>query len=134
MTGRLMPLHLTAGCLWSKYGFMDGQPFEFEDRGPDHDDAPPHEDWILIRETMNSGQRHDLLDLLVRRHLVPAIADATGETPELVRIRSSHNPTRDARLGHGNDGAMPAGWTDIGTEVTPGQVLAAAGEIIARSG
>jgi len=126
MTGRLLPLHLGADSLWSKHGFSDGSPFDFEDPGPDHDDDPPHADWTLLRETMSGEQRADLLEVLVRRHLVPAIASATGATPEIVRIGTHHNPVRDARLDiHGRDGA-PEGWDTIDVEVSRDQVLEAA--------
>ena len=133
MTGRLQPLHLAAECLWSKYGFMDGSPFEFEDRGQDFDDTPPHEDWMLIKDVMNGRQRHDLLETLVRIHLLPAIATATGETPGLMRIMTSHNPVRDARLGHANDTDIPEAWLDIGVEVSREQVLRTARDVIART-
>jgi len=130
MSGRLQPIHLSADSLWSRHGFMDGSPFEFEDRGQDFDDEPPHEDWTILRETMDSSQRADLLELLVRRHLLPAITDATGETPELARIVTAHNPVRDARMGPRNGGDVPATWTAIGVDVTRQQALAAAARIL----
>jgi hypothetical protein len=127
MTGRLLPLHLGADSLWSRHGFSDGSPFEFEDHGQDHDDDPPHADWTLLRETMSGVQRADLLELLVRRHLVPAIAAATGETPDIIRIATHHNPVRDARFdSHGRDGA-PGSWDMIEVEVSRDEILEAAG-------
>jgi hypothetical protein len=132
MTGPLKPPHLAAEGLWSRFGFGDGGPFEFEDRGQEHDDDPPHADWTLLREEMTQDQRADLLELLVRRHLLPEIAAATGETPEIARIGTHHNPVRDARLAR-DEGAMPPAWAGVGVEVAPDQVRAAAAEIIGRT-
>lgn len=130
MTGRLLPLHMSADSLWSRHGFCEGSPYEFEDRGQDHDDDPPHADWTLVRDTLDDGRRADLLELLVRRHLVPAIASATGCEPEIVRMGTHHNPVRDARFDIHRRDCAPEGWDEIVVEITRDQVLQAACDIL----
>lgn len=126
MTGMLTTTRLSATSLWSRYGFGDGVPFEFEDRGQEHDDDPPHPDWTLLRETLSRNGRDALLILLVREHLVPAIAAATGMAPDLVVVGTGHNPVRDARMASQD---MPAAWTDIHVDLARETVIAAAGTI-----
>lgn len=130
MTGRLLPLHLGADSLWSRHGFSEGSPYEFEDRGQDHDDDPPHADWTLVRDTLGDAHRADLLELLVRRHLVPAIVSATGSAPEIIRIGTHHNPVRDARFDSHRSDPAPEGWDEIVVEITRDQVLQAACDIL----
>jgi len=130
MTGQIMPMHLGAGSLWTRYGFTDGQPFEFEDRGQEHDDDPPHDDWTIIQDTMSSKQRRDVLELLVRRHLVPAITKATGETPTIVRVGTQHNPLRDSRYDIHAPDATPDGWSEIWVEVSRMQIMQAVTDVI----
>lgn len=127
MTGMLTTTRLSATSLWSRYGFGDGDPFEFEDRGQEHDDDPPHPDWTLLRETLSRDARDALLTILVREHLAPAIAAAAGTAPDLVVIRTSHNPVRDARMVSDE---MPETWTDIHVDLARETVIAAARTIV----
>jgi len=134
MCGPLLPIHLRASALFDRHGFGDGRPFEFADRGPEHDDDPSHPDHVRLHEDHGSAERQDLLELLVRRHLVPAIESRTGETPTLVRIGTHHNQLRDARFGP-RQGMMhmPDEWRDIVVEVSPEGILEALDELEARS-
>lgn len=127
MTGPLRDLRIRADGLWSRYGFENGNPFEFEDASSP--DGGEHADWLLLRKAMRARQRHLLLDLLVRRHLVPAIVLATGEAPELEYVVTSNNPVRDVRLSSRGKGAMPADWHGINVTIPRGQVLSAANEM-----
>ncbi|MFZ3482075.1 hypothetical protein [Sphingomonas sp. 3-13AW] len=129
MTGKLQAVHLSAESLWSKHGFSDGHPFEFEDRGQEFDDAPPHEDWLLLQESLTIAQRRDLLELLVRRHLLPVIAAATGQTPALARIETHHNPIRVAQVADFGQVSAPASWSDIEVEVSRDQIIVAIQDI-----
>jgi len=132
MTGRIMPIHLGVDSLWSRYGFCDGNPFEFDDPGQDHDDDPPHTDWDTIRETMTKRQRDDLLELLVTRHLLP-VAQAAGHTIRIVRIGTQHNPLRDARFEDGMRIEDVDGLKGIGVKVSREEIMQAAAEVLERS-
>ena len=124
----MAPLNLAAECLWSRHGFGDGAPFRAEDRGPEFDDvADPMLD--ALYEDMDGEGRHDVLELLVHRHLVPVIAAATGEQPQLVRIRGGHNQIRDVRLGHGNERDMPDSWRGLNVDVSEEQILDAMAKV-----
>lgn len=118
----LLPLTLCADSLWSRYGFGDGNPFEFIDRGPDFDDQP----YGPLRQAisdLDACGRADLLERLVTRHLVPVIERATGSAPRIVRIGTQHNQVRDADFRHG--ASMPEGWDDIAVTLTSAQVAEA---------
>ncbi len=132
MTGRIMPIHLGVDSLWNRYGFCDGDPFEFEDPGQDHDDDPPHPDWDTIQQAMTRSQRDDLLELLVVRHLLP-VAQAAGHTIRIVRIGTHHNPLQDARFRDGMRIEDMNGLEDIGVEVSREEIMRAAAEVLGRS-
>jgi hypothetical protein len=127
MTGMLTTTRLSAASLWSRHGFGDGAPFEFEDRGQEHDDDPPHPDWTMLRKTLSRDGRDALLMALVRDHLAPAIAAATGTAPEPVAIGTSHNPVRDARMDVAD---MPEAWEGVHVDLPRDTVLAAARAIM----
>lgn len=119
---------LAAEDLWSKWGFGDGNPFRREDLGPDLDDVEDP----LLDEIHDLGMEHrcDLVDLLVRTHLVPAITAATGETPDLNLVYTNHNPTRDVRYTQGAD--APPEWMDISVEVPEDGIRTALETMIGR--
>lgn len=134
MCGPLLPIDLRASALFDRHGFGDGRPFEFADRGPEHDDDPPHADYVRLYEDQDNRGRHELLERLVRRHLLPVITERTGETPTLVRIGTHHNQIRDSRFGPPQGIArMPEQWSDIVVEVSPEEILAELDEMEARS-
>lgn len=91
MTGTLI---LVSASLLSKWGFDDGDPFEaFTDWYHDqHSDGPMRH---CNCKSLDLGvSDHDLLRLLVRRHLVPAL----DQRVELVDIETSHNPVRATKV------------------------------------
>ena len=116
----LQPVHLSAESLWSRYGFGDGDPFEFADRGPAFDDQP-HPPLQAAITALDAAARGDLVETLVRTHLLPEIARITGETPTLARVGTQHNQVRDARFRH-DPSAMPEAYADIAVTVTPTHV------------
>jgi hypothetical protein len=81
-------LHLTVEGLCSAWGFNDGdEPEAFVDY------------WAATgvkRHLFNHGW-HDVLSLLVRSHLVPAL-EAAGHTVEVYDIDTIHNPVRAVRI------------------------------------
>lgn len=131
MTETLLPTVLSASSLWSRYGFGDGFPFDFEDRGPAFDDEPltPLQQAIAL---LSMDRRADLVEVLVRRHLLPEITRVTGDEPVIVRIGTHHNQVRDQRYGRGSS-AMPEAWDDIEVTVTPDQVAEALAEMRAHT-
>lgn len=124
MTGRLLPLRLSAEGLFGRYGFGDGNPFEFADRGPAFDDQDPEPVYVRLNDDLGRKDRDDLLELLVRRHLLPLIVERTGDEPEIVRIGTHHNTVREARSDPSRpDDGMPETWKDIEAMVEEEDVL-----------
>ena len=128
MCGPLLAIRLDAADLWSKFGFNDGSPFEFEDLGAEHDDDPPHADWMLLDDR---SFRDDLLERLIVARLLPLIEARTGERPEIVRWGGHHNPVRDARYRAGEGAVMPASWAGIAAEVSPEDIRSEARQLAA---
>lgn len=87
-------LILVSASLLSKWGFGDGDPFEaFTDWYHDR-----HGDGLMRHcncKSLDLGvSDDDLLRLLVRRYLVPAL----DQRVELVDIETSHNPVRATKV------------------------------------
>ncbi len=132
MNGELKTLRLAAMDLWDRYGFSSGDPFDFDDRGPGYDDEPSAE-WVQMHETMDRKMRIDVLETLIRSHLLPAIAAADGGSPRIDRLETPHNPIRDARYDpFFHAGLEPPKWNGIFVDVSPEAIMAAVGEVRIR--
>jgi len=129
MNGDLKTLRLKAMDLWCRYGFSSGDPFDFEDRGPGHDDDPSAE-YAQIYDLMDREMRIDVLELLIREHLLPAIETACGETVRIERVETPHGPLRDARYELFFSVYLePPKWEDVFVDVPPEAIMDAVGKI-----